>query len=294
MTTLPPIDELLARAHVVSLPMRVRFRGVDAREASAPRGALGLGRVRPLRRVRRRRVGALARCRDRGRVCRCGRLPCATSSPSTRPSPPSAPERVPDGAGPLRRVHDGEGQGRRARADARRRRRPGRRRPVRDGAGRARPGRRQRRLGPRRRPPRRSGGSRHTTSSTPSSPAPRSRSSPSCELRLARNGIDVPIAADESIRKAEDPHPGGRGSARLTSSSSRWRRSVGCRARSRSSRRAACLRSCRRRSTRASGSRPVWRSRPRCPRSTTPAAWAPSASSTATSRRRRGARRVGC
>ena len=30
---LPPLDDLLAHAHVVALPMRVRFRGVDVRES---------------------------------------------------------------------------------------------------------------------------------------------------------------------------------------------------------------------------------------------------------------------
>src|SRR6476661_2612468 len=47
MTTLPPIDELLARAHVVSLPMRVRFRGVDAREALLLEGPSGWGEFSP-------------------------------------------------------------------------------------------------------------------------------------------------------------------------------------------------------------------------------------------------------
>ncbi len=63
----------------------------------------------------------------------CGRRPCATPCPSTRPSLPSG-RSASRGAGPLRRVHDREGQGRRAWADPRRRRRPCRRRPVRDGA----------------------------------------------------------------------------------------------------------------------------------------------------------------
>lgn len=47
MTTLPPIDALLARAHVVSLPMRVRFRGVDAREALLLEGPSGWGEFSP-------------------------------------------------------------------------------------------------------------------------------------------------------------------------------------------------------------------------------------------------------
>ena len=47
MTTLPPADELLARAHVVALPMRVRFRGVDVREALLIEGPAGWGEFSP-------------------------------------------------------------------------------------------------------------------------------------------------------------------------------------------------------------------------------------------------------
>src|SRR4051812_16046921 len=47
MTMLPPADELLARAHVVALPMRVRFRGVDVREALLIEGPAGWGEFSP-------------------------------------------------------------------------------------------------------------------------------------------------------------------------------------------------------------------------------------------------------
>jgi o-succinylbenzoate synthase len=47
MTTPPPADELLARAHVVALPMRVRFRGVDVREALLLEGPSGWGEFSP-------------------------------------------------------------------------------------------------------------------------------------------------------------------------------------------------------------------------------------------------------
>jgi o-succinylbenzoate synthase len=47
MTTLPPADELVARAHVVALPMRVRFRGVDVREAVLFEGPSGWGEFAP-------------------------------------------------------------------------------------------------------------------------------------------------------------------------------------------------------------------------------------------------------
>lgn len=41
MTDLPPLDELLAASHVVTLPMRVRFRGVTEREAVLLKGPRG-------------------------------------------------------------------------------------------------------------------------------------------------------------------------------------------------------------------------------------------------------------
>ncbi|MCU1538123.1 MAG: Mandelate racemase/muconate lactonizing protein [Humibacillus sp.] len=45
--TLPPVEELLARSHVVALPMRVRFRGVDVREALLLEGPSGWGEFSP-------------------------------------------------------------------------------------------------------------------------------------------------------------------------------------------------------------------------------------------------------
>lgn len=47
MTTLPPLDELLDRTHVVALPMRVRFRGVEVREALLLEGPSGWGEFSP-------------------------------------------------------------------------------------------------------------------------------------------------------------------------------------------------------------------------------------------------------
>ena len=47
MTTMPPADELLARAHVVALPMRVRFRGIEVREAVLFEGPAGWGEFGP-------------------------------------------------------------------------------------------------------------------------------------------------------------------------------------------------------------------------------------------------------
>ncbi len=47
MTDLPSADALLARAHVVSTPMRVRFRGLDTREAMLFHGPNGWGEFAP-------------------------------------------------------------------------------------------------------------------------------------------------------------------------------------------------------------------------------------------------------
>lgn len=46
-TPLPPLEELLAGLRVVSIPMRVRFRGVTVREAALVRGPLGWGEFSP-------------------------------------------------------------------------------------------------------------------------------------------------------------------------------------------------------------------------------------------------------
>jgi o-succinylbenzoate synthase len=43
MTTLPTLDELLERLHVVALPMRVRFRGITTREVALIDGPAGWG-----------------------------------------------------------------------------------------------------------------------------------------------------------------------------------------------------------------------------------------------------------
>ncbi|MFM6849848.1 MAG: o-succinylbenzoate synthase [Terrabacter sp.] len=47
MTPLPSTTDLLASAHVVALPMRVRFRGVDVREAVVFEGPCGWGEFAP-------------------------------------------------------------------------------------------------------------------------------------------------------------------------------------------------------------------------------------------------------
>ena len=40
---IPSLDDLLGRLHVVALPMRVRFRGIDVREVALIDGPVGWG-----------------------------------------------------------------------------------------------------------------------------------------------------------------------------------------------------------------------------------------------------------
>ncbi|MGO2542127.1 o-succinylbenzoate synthase [Specibacter sp. AOP5-B1-6] len=47
MFSLPPLDQLVAAAHVVSLPMRVKFRGVETREVMVLDGPAGWGEFGP-------------------------------------------------------------------------------------------------------------------------------------------------------------------------------------------------------------------------------------------------------
>ena len=273
--------------------MRVRFRGVDVREALLLEGPSGWGEFSPFVEYADGESARWLAARARGRVCRVAgsrarRRARQRDRPGRRPGPRAR------GARPLRRLHDGEGQGRRARPDARRRRRPCRRRPVRDGSGGAHPGRRQRRVGRRDRHGGADGGSRHTTSSTPSSRAPRVEELVELRTALARNGIDVLIAADESIRKAERPDPcrAARrrrhrrrqgGAARRRARGARDRRGVRP-----PGRRVVRTRHERRHRGRGGARRGAAR------RSTTPAGWARSASSSATSSATPCARRAGC
>ena len=47
MLTLPPLDEILATAHVVALPMKVKFRGVELRELMVFSGPAGWAEFSP-------------------------------------------------------------------------------------------------------------------------------------------------------------------------------------------------------------------------------------------------------
>ena len=178
-----------------ALPRHHRARGV-----AHPRRRR-VGRVEPVLGVRRRRGRGLAALRRGGGRGQLARPRSATPCRSTCTVPVVAPERGAPDRRDLRLPHR-QGQGRRPRQHARRRRGPGRggarrARPLRPG-----PGGRQRRLGRRRPRSRRSGGwtARPATSSTSSSRAPRSRTWPA-----VRRPVDVPIAADESIRRGDRP-----------------------------------------------------------------------------------------
>ncbi len=72
VTIVAPMDEILERAHVVALPMRVKFRGITVREAVLFDGPKGWGSSRRLWntvcRKRRSGCGAVWRWRFKGRL----------------------------------------------------------------------------------------------------------------------------------------------------------------------------------------------------------------------------------
>ena len=107
------------------------------------------------------------------------------------------------------------------------------------------------------------------------------------ELAAVRRRVDVPVAADESIRRAEDPLLRRACARPPTSRCSRSRRSGACAPRSGWPRRSACRAWCRRRSRARWGSRRASRWPGRCPTCPTPAASAPPTCSPPTSSRPR-------
>ena len=107
------LPDLLASVRAFAIPMRTRFRGITVREGALLRGTGGLGRVLPVRRVRRRAsapAGWPARSRRRRPA---GRPRSGTGCRSTRRSRRSARA----GARHRRRLGlpDRQGQGGRAR-----------------------------------------------------------------------------------------------------------------------------------------------------------------------------------
>ena len=181
--------------------MRTRFRGIDVREGVLLRGDAGWGSGARSWSTRPRSPSRGCAAPRRRRPA-TGRTPVRDVGAGQRDR---AGGRRRAGARDRarRRLHDRQGQGRRARADPRRRPGPGRGGP--------------------RRPRRRRAGS----GSTPTAAGRSTRRSPRSgaldraaggleyveqpcatveELAAVRRAVDVPIAADESIRRAADPY----------------------------------------------------------------------------------------
>ncbi len=282
---LPDLGDLLERVHVVALPMRVRFRGVDVREAVLFEGPSGWGEFAPFT-----EYGDVEAARWLAAGIEAAYAgwpaPLRDAVPVNATVPAVGPDRVPevlarfdgcttakvkvaeggqtlsDDLDRVAAVRDAMGPSGRVRVDAN---------------GGWSPDEALEALG------------KLSSHGLEYAEQPCATVDELVALRraLARNAIDVPIAADESIRKAEDParrrSQGCRRHRRGQGRSTGWRRPGA------GGRRGGvdCLPSCPRPSTRASASRPGSPSRLRSPSSTTPAAWAPWASSSATSRRRR-------
>lgn len=203
MTTLPPVDDLLASAHVVSLPMRVRFRGVDAREALLIEGPSGWGEFSPFVEYADDEAARWLAAGIEGSYA-AWPAPVRTAVPVNATVPAVGPERVPevlarfdgcttakvkvaergqtleDDVDRVAAVRSAMGAGARIRVDAN------------GGWDVATATEALRRL---------------TAYGLEYAEQPCATVEELVRLRtaLARNGIDVPIAADESIRKADDP-----------------------------------------------------------------------------------------
>ena len=186
---------------VFAVPMRTRFRGIDVREGMLLRGDAGWGEFSPFleydaprRRAlaarrpggRRRGLAGAAARPGPGQRHRAGRRPRAGPRDRARRRLPTAKVKV---------AEPGQSTGRR--------RGPGRGGARRPRPRRARPGRRQRRLERRR--------GRHRDRRCSTAP-PAAWSTSSSRARASRTwpgsagASTYPIAADESIRRAEDPY----------------------------------------------------------------------------------------
>ncbi|WP_323097930.1 o-succinylbenzoate synthase [Intrasporangium sp. YIM S08009] len=203
MTPLPPVDALLVAAHVVALPMRVRFRGVDVREAVVFEGPSGWGEFAPFAEYD---DAEASRWLTAGVEAAYGSWPAALRQavPVNATVPAVGPERVgevlarfdgcttakvkvaergqrlDDDIARVAAVRDAMGAGARVRVDA-------------NGAWDL---------------------DTAVEALTRLSPYDLEYAEQPCasvedlarlRVALARNGIAVPVAADESIRKAEDP-----------------------------------------------------------------------------------------
>ena len=203
MTDLPPLAVLLERAHVVAIPMRVRFRGVDVREAVVFEGPAGWGEFAPFP-----EYGDLESARwlaagiEEAYAARPAPVRDAVPVNATVPAVP--PERVPEVLSRFQgcttaKVKVAE-RGQTLRDDL------NRLAAVRDA------------MGPHARIRIDANGAWDVETATEAlrrsaaygieyAEQPCATVDELADLRaaLARNAIDVPIAADESIRRAEDP-----------------------------------------------------------------------------------------
>ena len=203
MTDLPPLSALLERANVVAIPMRVRFRGVDVREAVVFEGPAGWGEFAPFPEYGDEESARwLAAGIEEAYAARPAPVRDAVPVNATVPAVP--PERVPEVLARFEgcttaKVKVAE-RGQTLRDDL------NRLAAVRDA------------MGPHARIRIDANGAWDVETATEAlrrsaaydieyAEQPCATVDELAELRaaLARNAIDVPIAADESIRKAEDP-----------------------------------------------------------------------------------------
>ena len=203
MTDLPPLSALLERAHVVAIPMRVRFRGVDVREAVVFEGPAGWGEFAPFPEYGDEESARwLAAGIEEAYAARPA--PVRDAVPVNATVPAVSPERVPEVLARFEgcttaKVKVAE-RGQTLRDDL------NRLAAVRDA------------MGPHARIRIDANGAWDVETATEAlrrsaaydieyAEQPCATVDELAELRaaLARNAIDVPIAADESIRKAEDP-----------------------------------------------------------------------------------------
>lgn len=203
MTDLPPLSALLERANVVAIPMRVRFRGVDVREAVVFEGPAGWGEFAPFPEYGDEESARwLAAGIEEAYAARPAPVRDAVPVNATVPAVP--PERVPEVLARFEgcttaKVKVAE-RGQTLRDDL------NRLAAVRDV------------MGPHARIRIDANGAWDVETATEAlrrsaaygleyAEQPCATVDELAELRaaLARNAIDVPIAADESIRKAEDP-----------------------------------------------------------------------------------------
>ena len=202
-TGMPALDDLLAGLHVVSIPMRVRFRGVEVREAALLHGPSGWGEFSPFLEYQ---PPEASRWLSAASEAAYGAWPAPrrTHVPVNATVPAVAPDRVPDvlarfdGATTAKVKVAERGQSVQDDVD--------RVAAVRDA------------LGPAGRIRVDANGGWSVQQATEAlrrlsaygleyaeQPCASVEELRDLRVALARNGIDVLVAADESIRKAEDP-----------------------------------------------------------------------------------------